>query len=108
MTKEEVKTEISEGVRELKDVVEKGYVRFSIKADDTESNEAVHDGFKEFCKLECDNNYTVGLKTLLNYYQADYKYETLYGLYQEVKGELNELKAKLEKPKKKEENEEVF
>ena len=50
------------------------HVWFTIKADRTDANEAVHEGFKEFCKLETDNNFTQGLRKLLEFYQEDGKY----------------------------------
>jgi hypothetical protein len=63
---------------DLSGLADKGFVRFSIRAEDTEENKAVHAAFKDFCRAECDNNYTIGLRTLLNYYAGDYKFEAIW------------------------------
>jgi hypothetical protein len=52
---------------------------FTIRADDTQENKNVHKAFKDFCKAETDNNYTLGLRKLLEYYQGDFKLELLHG-----------------------------
>ena len=75
-----------------------GMIRFSIKANNSEENENIHTAFKAFCKAECDDNYTLGLKRLLENYETDYKYEMLFNEIMEVKADLAEL-AMSEKPK---------
>lgn len=70
----------------------KGYVRFSIKADDTPENNSVHDAFKEFCKTETDNNYTQGIRKLLEYYQGDFKYEAIWEAIKELQNGIQMLK----------------
>lgn len=89
--------DVSEGLRKLAP----GFTRFSIKADDTVENAAVHAAFKEFCKVECDNNYTMGLKLLLRNYEEDGKLEMLYQKVIALENELEELK-KSGKPEEKE------
>ena len=103
--KREIKTDVAD--MELRDIAN-GTVRFSIKADDTLENLQVHSAFKEFCKIETDNNYTQGLKKLLEYYQSDYKIEMIYSMIQEqnivindIKGSITDLKSQ---PKKVEED----
>lgn len=66
------------GDMDLNGLAEKGFVRFSIRAEDTEENKAVHLAFKDFCRAECDNNYTIGLRVLLQYYERDFKFEMLW------------------------------
>ena len=70
-----------------------GYIRFSIKADDTVENHQVHEAFKEFCKIETDNNYTQGIRKLLEFYQSDYKTELLKDAIDSVQVSLEDLKA---------------
>ena len=102
-TMEEVKTDTKNmGLRDFAD----GSIRFSIRADDTEENQKVHDAFKEFCKVETDNNYTQGLRKLLEYYQGDFKIEMLHNVQQEhavsladLKGSIIELAKKKESPR---------
>ena len=103
---EDIKTSVSE--MNLNEIA-KGFTRFSIRADDTAENRSVHEAFKEFCKIETDNNYTLGLRKLLEFYQSDYKFEMLHNaitqqnvVLEELKGSVEELKAK---PKQEEENE---
>ena len=90
-----VNTDLNSGIREMN--VE-GTIRFSIKTFDTEENEAIHSGFKEFCKIECDNNYTLGLKRLLEHYEHQNHIEALWS-------SIAELDAKIENNKPKEEEE---
>jgi hypothetical protein len=78
-----------------------GFIRFSIKAKDTEENNRVHNMFREFCKVEVDDNYTLGLKKLLEYYAEDYKFESLHLMIEELKAEIDELRES--KPKKEKE-----
>lgn len=98
---DEVKTKVN-----LNGLSDKGFTRFSVKADDTKENQQVHDAFKEYCRIECDNNYTQGLRKLLEYYQGDFKYEALWdkvvgieGVNQELQQQINELKAAPEQEK---------
>jgi len=82
-------SEMDEEIRQIP--ADKKIIRFSIKADDTEANQAVHDAFKEFAKIECDNNYTQALKALLQAYEDDWRFEQL-------NERLTEIEMKLFKP----------
>ena len=70
-----------------------GFIGFNVKARDTEANQATHDSFREFCKVETDRNYTQGLNKLLEYYSGDYKYEMIYETIQEVKVLIEDLRS---------------
>lgn len=83
----------------------KGFIRFSIKAEDTEQNQEVHQDFKEFCRIETDNNYTLGLKKLLDTYSGDIKFEILYQEIQTLKNDIELLKVKPKENKDKDEDE---
>lgn len=89
-----------------------GTIRFGIKTKNTPENLAIHDAFKKFCEQECNNDYTLGLKFLLDAIASDYKYESLSERINYLKAELDDLKIKLEnlsvKPKKEEEKEVAF
>jgi len=88
-----------------------GTIRFSIKAEDTKENEGVHAAFKEFCKVETDNNYTQGLRKLLEYYQNDFKYEMIYDKLEDQSITLEDLRGsivELQKKPKEEKDEEMF
>lgn len=105
----EVNTDVKEmGLRDIA----KGIVRFSIKADDTPENTQVHDAFKDFCRVETDNNYTQGLRKLLEYYQSDFKYELITNKLVQLDTLLSELKGSIvelaEKPKIEEDEESSF
>lgn len=82
----------------LQDLNVPGFIRFSIKAKDTVENHSVHTSFKDFCRVETDDNYTLGLRKLLEYYQGDFKYEVLHQEIEDLKLELIQLKEKLDKP----------
>jgi hypothetical protein len=90
-----------------------GYIRFGIQAKDTEENQKIHESFKEFCKIETDNNYTQGIRKLLEYYQNDFKYELLFEklsnqevLLANLQASISELKSPA--PKKEEKEIEMF
>ena len=97
---EEVKTDVKD--MELRDFA-KGKTRFTISADDTLENMTIHESFKEFCRIETDNNYTQGIRKLLEYYQGDFKYEMLFNKLEEQNVVLSDLKGSIiELTKKKE------
>lgn len=75
---------------------EEGTVRFGIKAKNTPENIAIHEAFKSFCEKECNNDYTLGLKYLLESMQTDFKYESLSERLMYIREELDELKTKVD------------
>jgi hypothetical protein len=93
-------SEMDEEIRQIP--ADKKIIRFSIKADDTEANQAVHDAFKEFAKIECDNNYTQALKVLLQAYEDDWRFEQLSMRLAEVEGRLFAPKVEEQVEKKEE------
>jgi len=94
---EEMNKDVDSGIR---DIPATGYIRFSIKAEDTETNDITHKAFKEFCKIECGNDYTFGLRTLLKAYEEDYRFEALWEKTQELNARIDSLENK---PKEKKE-----
>lgn len=95
--------EVSKGMREMDSP---GFVRFSIKTENTEENIAVHDAFKEFCKAEADNNYTIGLRVLLKAYEEDYRFSILSEMINNMNEELTVLKNQIDGKKEEEEEDE--
>lgn len=90
----------------IRELPAKGFIRFSIKANDTNENQAIHDGFKKFCEVETDSNYTQGLKRLLEHIEMDYKYEALYDKIASQASDIVELKQEIKKLKEKPNKEE--
>lgn len=100
MSKEKVETDLNNnGLRNIAP----GTIGFNIKAKDTEQNQAVHSGFREFCKSETDNNYTLGIQKLLEFYESDFKYSILYENIRQLQVAIDDLKSSVvtlqEKPK---------
>jgi hypothetical protein len=93
-------SEMDEEIRQIP--ADKKVIRFSIKADDTEANQAVHDAFKDFATIECDNNYTQALKVLLQAYEDDWRFEQLNERLSEVERKLFEPKTEEQVEKKEE------
>jgi len=91
---EEVNTKVNTDV--LRSVSDEGYIRFSIKAYDTIENKAVHTAFKQFSKIECDDNYTQGLRKLLEYFEGDFKYAMLSERINVLETKIEELKKQPE------------
>jgi hypothetical protein len=96
-----VETDLNQALRES---AWEGYIGFTVKAKDNEQNNTIHEAFRTFCKLEADNNYTQGLKMLLDYYSSDMKYEAIWAELQRVKEEMEIMKSVPVKDVKKEQD----
>jgi len=70
---------------------------FNVKFNTTESNVEAFKEFKEFCKKNTDNNYLLGIRKLLEFYKADYKYQSLYDLIEELQVKTNQIEHELKK-----------
>lgn len=101
---DKIETDVDKGLQESG--IE-GFIRFSIKADNTEDNLMTHDGFKSFAEHEFDNNYTQAIKGLLKYWQGDAKTEMLWEAIKSLKEEILELRKEQHSEKKEEESGEV-
>ena len=77
-----------------------GFIGFSVKAKDTEENAGVHTKFREYAKKQCDGNYTLAIKLLLDYVESDYKYQSLFEQILDLGTELDEIKVKVNEDKK--------
>lgn len=88
--------DVTEGFREMGTP---GFIRFTIRAQDNESNRKVHEAFKTFCELECDNNYTFGIRKLLEEYEADAKFEALWEQMSMLQARVDELENKIAQKK---------
>lgn len=82
---------------DLRGMAEKGFIRFSIKAEDTPENAAIHTAFKQFAEIEADNNYTMGLRILLKNYESDYRFDAVWRFCESLNDELTLLKTQLAK-----------
>ena len=87
-------TDVNTGLR---DSPWDGFIGVIIKAKDTEEHQMVHDAFREFCKIETKNDYTQGLKILLQNIETDYKYELLYEEISRLKADFEAIKATVQK-----------
>lgn len=85
---------------DLRDLNVPGFTRFSIKATDSIENQAIHNGFKEFSKIECNNDFTLGLKRLLEHYEHQNHIEALWSKMAELDARFEEI---LQKPEEKKE-----
>ena len=86
----------SEIASALRSISKDGFIGFNIKAKNTDDNAGVHDGFKQFAKDECGNDYTLALKTLLVYYQEEAKFEALWEVVKQQQYRIDEVAQKLE------------
>lgn len=85
--------------RNLAELGVEGSIGFSIKAKNNEVNIAIHEAFKEFCKYETDNNYTLGIKLLLDNWEQSNKLLYIIERIAQLEQEISQLK---QKPKQKE------
>jgi len=93
----EMDTDLEKGLRALPT---EGFIRFSIKARDTDENTQVHTAFKEFCKMECDDNYTIGLRKLLEFYEQHAILDLISNRIQELELRVQRLEAPNKEVKK--------
>jgi hypothetical protein len=68
-----------------------GKIWLTIRADDTEHNRRVLEAFRELSKAECKNDYTMSLRKLLEYYEADAKIELLWAAMNAMERRIEEL-----------------
>jgi hypothetical protein len=72
---------------------EDGTIRFGVRTKNTPQNVAIHESFKRFCEQECNNDYTLGLKFLMDAIESDFKYEALSERLNYMKTEIDELRT---------------
>lgn len=89
---------------ELRKMDAAGFIGFSIKAEDTEQNQKIHDAFRELARVECRDDYTAALELLLRYYEADAKTEMLWDAIQVLEHRIIELEEADKAPRSEEDN----
>jgi len=77
-----------------------GFIRFSIKAEDTQENQEVHNWFKDFAHEETSNNYTKAIARLRELAMGDFKISMLYDIVENLEQKIKQLEEKLEANKK--------
>jgi hypothetical protein len=77
-----------------------GFIRFGVKAVDNELNREVHEAFRSFCRIECENDYTQGLKLLL-------ERSGFLDIFGGLEARISVLEAKLDEKSKEVSKEEV-
>lgn len=84
--------------RELEDILPgtDGFIGLYIRARNTEQNREVHNAFREFCNIECDSHYTIGLRKLLEVYQQTLKEEGLWHAVLEAREQIEELNKRVQ------------
>ena len=98
---------VERGTDVLRNMGVNGFIGFSVKAEDNDSNRAIIKSFLEFAKVECDNNYTLAIRKLMEGNQRDYLLEVLSGKILELENKLNEVKG-VKKKEDDKKNDEVF
>lgn len=87
----------------IKEIAEPSKIFLSIKADDNEKNQRIHDAFREMASVEfpgTHDNYTLTLGKLLEYYETDAKIEMIWEQLQLINQRLDDLEAKSKEIKK--------
>ncbi len=83
----------------------KEYVFLFIKSETRlKESKLVYEAFKNYCKLETKDDYTLGLKKLMELAQHDWKEEMLYDLIRDLEERIIQLENKpVEEVKEKDE-----
>lgn len=77
---------------DLKNLSDEGFIKFTIRAEDNEYNESIHKAFRDFCYHQTRNDYTKGLKFLLEQYDVMRQIGMLWGAIDVIEGRLDKLK----------------
>ena len=80
---------------ELRKLPVEGFIWLHVRATNTKNNAEIHDAFRAFAKAECDDNYTIALKTLMGGFDSDDKYLALEKELQDLKSEHIQLKIRV-------------
>lgn len=84
------------------------YAFLNIKYNNTEPNRIVHKAFTSFCWEHCDGSYLQGIKTLMDNYSLDYKYESLFLQIEDLKSSVVVLTEQLKKQSNEKSEEPMF
>ena len=76
----------------LRDLAD-GTIRFSITAEDNTDNDKTHKDFRQWCKGYTKNDYTIGLRVLLDYYHSNGYFELLWEQLKNLETRITELEA---------------
>lgn len=87
---------------ELRKLTPNGFIGFSIKAKNTPQNEAVHTAFRDLAIAECDGNYTLALRKLLENYEMFAHFEVLVDRIVALEQKVQQMAATPVKEKKEE------
>lgn len=85
-----------------------GYIGFSVKAKDNEVNNSIHEAFKEFSKIEAQNDHTLAIKMLLTCWEDTARIDAVWDYMKHLEQRIVELETKTTEPKKEEKEEEMF
>ncbi len=80
---------------ELRRLPIEGFIWLHVRSTNTKNNAEIHEQFRAFAKSECDDNYTIAIKTLMGGYNVSTKCAELESALLEVKDELEQLKIKI-------------
>lgn len=73
----------------------KGYIRFSIKADDTPENQTTHEDFKKFSTMVCKGDYTLALRLLMLGYGNLSLFESSWDKIKSMEEQITNIEGKL-------------
>jgi hypothetical protein len=66
---------------------------FKVSYNGTSANVSIHEKFKDFAERETDGVYILAIQKLLEAYEADWKYQSLFNEVQDLKVAYEELKV---------------
>lgn len=72
---------------------DKKTIGINISCDNTTENKEVIQKFMDFCKLETQGNYTMGLKLLLDSWYRDFKLELINARISRLEGDVESFKV---------------
>jgi hypothetical protein len=72
-----------------------GFICLHIRAVNTKNNSEIHEAFRQFAKAECDDNYTIALKTLMGGFNSDSNYVELADKVAQLNAEVIQLTARI-------------
>lgn len=84
---------------DLKNISDEGFIKFTIRTEDNVNNANIHKAFKEFCYYETKNDYTVGLKRLMESYGISKQLGLLWSAVESLENKFSEIEVSKEADK---------
>lgn len=85
--------------KDLREMPAQGRISLYMSSENTERNQAIYDAFRDYARVEWENDYTNALGYLLLFYEEDARLVSIENSILTLKNELDELRKLLSESK---------